>query len=80
MGSCRASTQPFNAGNFFLRWIFPALQSRKPPAHRHSQWLEFKPSMSVREPLNLGKAGAQKILGPLTIRSRIMVECRRDLN
>jgi len=80
MGSFWASAQPFNAGNFFLRRIFAVLQGRKPSAHRHSQRFEFKSSMRVREPLNLSKPRSEKILRSLTICSRIVVECRRDLD
>ena len=36
--------------------------------------------MSVRESLNFGKSSSEKILSALTIRSRIMVECGRDLD
>jgi len=36
--------------------------------------------MCVREPLNFGKSCSEKILSALAIRSRIMVECRRDLD
>jgi len=71
---------PFNAGNFVLRRIFSDLQGCKPPAHRYSQRLEFETSISMREPLDLGKSSLKKILSALAIRSGIMVERRRDLD
>jgi hypothetical protein len=70
----------FNAGDFVLCRILPALQLRKPSADGYAQRLKCKPPMNVRESLDLCKPGLKKIPSPLAIRSRIVVECRRDLD
>jgi hypothetical protein len=75
-----ASAMALDAGNFVFCRVFPALQRRKPSADCHSQRLEFEPSMSVWESFNLCKPGLKKILSALAIRSRIMVERRRNLD
>jgi hypothetical protein len=69
-----------NAGDFVLCWILSALQRRKPSADRYAQRLKCKPPMNVWKSLDLCKPGLKKIPSPLAIRSRIVVECRRDLD
>jgi hypothetical protein len=81
-GSCGilTSAKELNAGDFVLRRIFSALQSRKPPADRYAQRLECKPSVSPWKSLDLCKPGLKQILGALAVRSRIVVEGRCDLD
>ena len=75
-----ASPMELNAGDFLFCRIFSALQRCKPTADRYAQRLEFQPSMTVWKSIDLCDPGLKQILGALAIRSRIMVECRRDLN
>jgi len=70
----------FNAWDFVFCRIFSPLQRRKPSADRHAQGLKRKPSMNVWESIDLCKPGLQKIPSSMAIGSRIVVECRRDLD
>ena len=70
----------FNLGDFIFRRIFSVLQRRKPPADRNAQRLECESSVSVWKSLDFYKSGLEKVLSALAIRSRIVVECRRNLD
>jgi hypothetical protein len=69
-----------NTRNFFFCRIFTTLQRRKPSADCYPQRFECQPSMSLWKSLDLCKAGLKKVLSALAIRSRIVMERRRDLD
>jgi hypothetical protein len=70
----------FNSRNFYICWIFSALQRCNPSADCYSQGFECQPSVSVRKSLDLCKSGLKKVLSALAIRSRIVMERRCDLD
>jgi hypothetical protein len=70
----------FDAGDFLRRRILSTLQRCKPSADCYSQRFECKASMSPRKSLDLCKSGLKKVLSALAIRSRIVMEGRRDLD
>jgi hypothetical protein len=74
------SAMAFNAWEFAFYRIFSPLQRRNPFADCYAQGLQHKPSMNVWKSIDLCKPGLKKIPSPLSILSRIVVECRRDLD
>ena len=74
------SAMAFNAWEFVFCRIFSPIQRRNPLADRYAQGLQRKPSMNVWKSIDLCKTGLKKIPSPLSILSRIVVECRCDLD
>ena len=75
-----ASAMAFNAREFVFCRISSPLQRRNPLTDCYAQGLQRKPSMNVWKSIDLCKTGLKKIPSPLSILSRIVVECSRDLD